>query len=253
MVNLRALQRDFLESYRGDSSFENHIRMNGPSPRNRLSIHHNTIRVGLKKALAITYPLTWELIGEDCANGAAYAFLREQSHLPKTGNLDEWGAAFPDFLEQFPPTQSLAYLSDFARLEWLKHVAYSAKDQTPLSVHAFKDMDPENYAKLRLKLHPSAYLFSSSHPLDQVLGVVNGDVESIELESRKSYALVIRPLQSVHIHWLSEVEFAFFSFLKKGESLIEAIEKIDGKQFQFHETLSFSLQNGLFSEYAFTS
>ncbi|OJW53380.1 MAG: hypothetical protein BGO67_01360 [Alphaproteobacteria bacterium 41-28] len=253
MVNLQVLQKDFLESYKGDSSFENYIQMNGPSPQNRLSIHHNTIRVGLKKALAITYPLTWELIGEDCANGAAYAFLREEPHLPKTGNLDEWGAAFPDFLEQFPPTQSLAYLPDFARLEWLKHMAYSAEDQIPLSAHDFKDMDAENYAKLLLKLHPSAHFFSSSFPLDQILAVVNGDVESIELESRKSYALAIRPFQTVHIHWLSEIDFAFFSYLQKGDSLIEAIEGIDEKKFHLHETLSFSLQNGLFSEYAFTS
>lgn len=253
MVDLRVLQKDFLESYRDDSSFENYIHLKGPSPRNRLSIYHNTIRAGLRKALEITYPLTWELIGEDCANGAAYAFIREHSHLPQTGILDDWGAAFPDFLGQFPPTQNLAYLPDFARLEWFKHLSSSAEDQISLSAHDFKDVKPKSYGKLILKFHPSAHLFSSSYPLDQVLAVVKGEVESIELESRKSYALVIRPIHFVHIHWLSEVDFSFFSYLQKGDSLIDALEKMDQKEFHFHETLSFSLQNGLFSKYAFTS
>jgi hypothetical protein len=253
MVNLGVLQKDFLEGYRGDSSFENYIHLKGPSPRNRLSIYHNTIRAGLRKALEFTYPLTWELIGEDCANGAAYAFIREYSHLPQTGILDDWEAAFPDFLGQFSPTQSLAYLPDFARLEWLKHVSSSAEDQVSLSAHDFKDMNAESYGKLILKLHPSVHFLSSSYPLDQILAVVKGEVVSVELESRKSYVLLIRPTHFVHIHWLSEVDFSFFSYLQKGDSLIDALEKMDQKEFHFQETLSFSLQNGLFSEYAFTS
>ena len=70
---------------------------------------------------------------------------------------------------------------------------------------------------------------------------------------KKVNALIIRPSQSVNVHWLSNVDFVFFSFIHRGYSLLDAIEKTGEEKFQFHETLSFSLQNGLFSEYAFIS
>ncbi len=253
MFDFLSLQKDFLESFRGGASFESYIKVKGPSPENRFAVYHTNITESLRKGLAIIYPLTWELIGENCANGAAYTFIREGTSFPTTGNLNDWGETFPDFLERFPPTQTLAYLPDFARMEWLKHLSYGAPDVSSLNGYDFKDMDSEGYAKLLLKLHPSAHLFSSSYPLDQVLAVVKGDVESIELENRKSNALIIRPAQFVYIHWLSDSDFAFFSYLHRGDSLMDAIEKSDEKVFQFHETLSFSLRNGLFSEYAFLS
>ena len=253
MDNLLSLQNNFLESFQGIGSFENHIKINGVSPKNRLSIYKNNITQALLKALALTYPLTWKLIGEDCANGAAYAFVQEGTFLPRMGNLDEWGADFPHFLEQFLPTQNLAYLPDFVKLEWLKHRAYCAENVSSLNALDFKDMDPENYVNLVLKLHPSVQLLSSPYSLDQVMAVVEGEVDSIKLENQKSNALIIRPNKSVNIHWVSENYYTFFSFISDGAPLMKVLEKIPEAQSQFHDILSFSLQNGLFSEYVFTS
>jgi hypothetical protein len=252
MSNLQTLQEDFFKAYHGhDSSFERHIKVNGPSPQNRFAVYKGNIQYACQKALALLYPLTWALLGEECANGAAYRFHKQS--LPMTGNLDDWGAGFSDFLEHFPPTQDLVYLPDFARLEWLKHQAYRAEDQASLSAHDFKTVTPEDYGQLVLQFHPSAYLFSSAHPLDQIMAVLEGKAESVELETRGSHALIIRPSQSVHLHWLTEEDFAFFSLINQGYSLLEALEKMGTANFQFHETLSFSLQNGLFSEYTFKS
>jgi len=249
MDNLFSLQRSFLESFQGIDAFENRIKIKGPSPQNRLSVYHNNINQALRKALSLIYPLTWKLIGELCANGATYAFIRKKESLPATATLEEWGAHFPDFLEDFPPTQSLSYLSDFARMEWFKHMAYCAEDTPPLTAAHFKNMASEDYAQLLLTLHPTLNLFSSSYPLDQILEVVEGKVESIELENRSSHALIVRPYKTVEIHWISEDYFAFFSDLQKGTPLIKAVEKIVNPQVQFHEILSFSLQNGVFSDY----
>jgi hypothetical protein len=251
MSNLFALQKEFLDYFLNPSSSLKSIKINGVKPHDRLSIYHTNITQALRKALFLTYPLTWKLLGEECANGAAYAFIREGTSLPVVGNLEEWGSGFPTFLETFSSTQSLSYLPDFARFEWLKHVTYGAKDATPLNPLDFKDMDPESYGKLILELHPSAQLFSSCFPLDQILSVVEGTVDFAQLENRKSHALIIRPLQSVNIHWLSEAYFAFFTLLKKGYSLMETLEKLDDKEVQLYEILSFSLKNRLFSAYNF--
>src|SRR5207249_4015376 len=115
------------------------------------------------------------------------------------------------------------------------------------------NMDPKSYAHLILKFHPSAHLFSSAHPLDQIMAVVEGEIEFLELENKTANALIIRAYEEVKVYWISDSYFAFFSFIHQGHTLIEALEKIHEKEFQFHEILSFSLQNGLFSNYAFTS
>ena len=253
MVSLLSLQKKFLESYQGRSSFASYLKGEGPSSKHRLEIYHHNITFALRKALAISYPLTWKLIGEECANGAAYAFIQTGMFFPVAGTLDKWGSAFPDFLDQFSPTQSLAYLSDFARLEWCQHVAYSIEDKRPLTAHDFKDMAPESYAKLCLKLHPTVQLFSSAYPLDQVMAVVKGEVDTVELENRKVNALIIRPFQSVDIHWLSEAEFTFVRFIHQGYPLIKILEKMGNAAIQLHEILSFCLQKGLFLEYNFIS
>lgn len=249
MSNLFELQKDFLHYFKDSSVLLKMIKTDGVTSHNRLNVYHNNITQALRKALFLIYPLTWRLIGEECANGAAYAFIREGISLPTIGNLDDWGDGFPTFLEQFPPTQSLPYLPDFARFEWLKHVAYGAKDATPLTPLDFKDMDPACYRELILKIHPSAQLFSSLFPLDQVLSVVEGIVDSVQLENRKSHVLIIRPFQSVNVHWLSEIHFLFFTFLHEGFSLMETLEKLDHEDIQLYDILSFSLKNGLFSTY----
>lgn len=251
MDNLFSLQRSFLESYQGRGSFEKAIKDKGSSPQNRLSISHNNINQALRKSLSFIYPLTWKLVGEPCANGAAYAFIRMDDSLPTTGNLEEWGAQFPDFLETFPPTQSLAYLPDFARMEWIKHKTYYEEGAPSLTASDFKNMAPERYAHLTLKLHPTLHLFSSPYPLDQILEVLEGKVESIELESRDSHALILRTSETTDIHWISEEYFTFFSHLQEGYSLLKVIEESEKARVQFHEILSFSLQNRVFSEYAF--
>jgi hypothetical protein len=249
MDNLFSLQRSFLESFQGIDAFKNQIKIKGPSPQNRLSVYHNNINQALRKSLSLIYPLTWKLVGELCANGAAYAFIRKKESLPTTTTLEEWGAHFPDFLESFPHTQSLLYLPDFAKMEWLKHMAYCAENTPSLTATHFKNVAPEDYARLSLKLHPTLHLISSSYPLDQILDVVEEKVASIELEDRSSHALIVRPYKTVEIHWIPEHYFTFFSDIQKGTPLLKAVEKIPNPQVQFHEILSFSLQNGVFSDY----
>ncbi len=251
MADLFSLQKDFLASYEGKASFEEFLRVNGTSPQNRLAVYYGNMNVSLRKILESVYPLIWKLIGEDCAREAAQAFISEKKALPTEGSLIEWGGAFPDFLERSPLAQSLPYLPDFSRLEWSHHLAACAEDKVPLTAHDFTSMNPERYAQLVLKLHPSAYLLSSAYPLDQVMSVIKGEVDSIELENRQTRALIIRPSQTVTIHWLTEAQFSFLSGVQRGYPLLQVLEEMGGEDIQLYEILSFSLKNGLFSEVAF--
>ncbi len=250
MSNLLILQKNFLESFEGTPSFEKHIKIKGVSVKSRLSVYYSSIIQTLLRTLTLTYPLTWKLIGEDCADGAAYAFISKISSLPRSGNLDEWGASFPNFLEEYPPTQPLKYLPDFARFEWLKHKAYGAEESSPLTISALQEIDPKYLGNIIFKLHPSAQLFSSPFPLDEIMAVVTGAIESVTLENRRANVLIIRPDKAINIHWISESYFSFFSMIWKGTPLIKILENIYEDEFSFDKFLSFSLRNGVFSDYA---
>ena len=110
--------------------------------------------------------------------------FKAQTLFPQTSILDEWGANFPAFLESFPPTKSLGYLPDFARLEWKKHEAYCAEDSDSLKGSDFNEISPDRNGSLLLTLHPSARLLSSPFPLDQVLNVATGQLDTATLEKR---------------------------------------------------------------------
>ena len=72
-----------------------------------------------------------------------------------SGDLNELGAHLADFLPAFPPAQSLPYLPDVARLEWLAHQAHYAADHAPLDVTALAGSREDDYARLALTLHPA--------------------------------------------------------------------------------------------------
>lgn len=249
MVDLLTLQKAFLKTYEGKRSFKDFVKINSVSPENRFSVYKGNVEGAFRKALEGTYPLTWKLIGQNCADGAAYAFIRTQKSYPQEGTLLNWGRDFTEFLKTFEATRTLSYLSDFARLEYLIGESLCAEEKTPLIAGDLKDIPPHHYERLVFITRPSLFLLSSPYPLDQVLEVVEGKVPSVALENRSSYALIIKQEGQVNIHWLSEAEFTFFSYVLKGIPLGEILEKMGERKFNFQEIFSFSLKNEVFSEY----
>ncbi|MBL8677424.1 MAG: putative DNA-binding domain-containing protein, partial [Alphaproteobacteria bacterium] len=172
MVDLLTLQKAFLKTYEGTRSFKDFVKINSVSPENRFSVYKGNVEGAFRKALEGTYPLTWKLIGQNCADGAAYAFIRAQKFYPQEGMLLNWGRDFPEFLKTFEATRILSYLADFAKLEYFTGESLGAEEKTPLAVEDVKKIPSHHYERLAFIVHPSLFLFSSPHPLDQVLEVV---------------------------------------------------------------------------------
>lgn len=251
MVDLLTLQKAFLEAYEGKRAFKDFVKINTISPENRFSVYKRNVEGAFRKALEGTYPLTWKLIGQKCADGAAYAFIRAQKSYPQKGTLLNWGRDFPEFLKTFEATKALSYLADFAKLEYLTGESLCAEEKAPLIAQNLKKIPPHHYERLVFIVHPSLFLLDSPHPLDQILEVVEERESSVALENRGSYALITRQDGQLNIHWLSKAEFTFFSYVSKGISLGEILEKMGEGKLDFQEILSFSLKNGVFSEYTF--
>ncbi len=248
MSSLIKQQQDFLKSYRGEKGFESVIKLKGLSPERRLAIYHDSVQGSLAKALSVIYPLTWKLIGKNCADAAAHQFIDQEMILPSQNSYDEWTKEFAGFLENYPPTQKLMYLPDFVRMESLIYQAYKAEDKIVLQGTHFAALDPVQFDKLVLEFHPAVHLFSSEHSLDQVLDVVRADKEAVTLKTKTVYGIITRPSTIVDVVWTSKENYNFLSLMSQGSTLIECLEKVESPDFDFEDFLRFSIQKGLFSE-----
>jgi hypothetical protein len=139
------------------------VAWNRSDPVRRLAVYRNNVMVSLVDALAQTFPVTQQLVGEQFFRAMAQMFVRE--HPPRTRVLSYYGDALPGFIAQFPPAASLPYLADVARLEMLRLQALHAADATPMDAQAITGLlqDAEHLQAVRWHLAPCMRLLRSPH------------------------------------------------------------------------------------------
>ena len=165
MPSLPELQRQFAAAMFGaDSSLADWVTPRGLEPQARIQIYRNVIRNNLTAALGTAYPAIQKLVGEEFFDAAAARYIRDYPSC--SGNLQDYGAAFPDFLAAMHEAIDLPYLADVARLEWARQESYLAADAAALSQAEMSEAlrQPES-STLRFRLHPSLRLVNSSHPI----------------------------------------------------------------------------------------
>lgn len=127
----------------------------------RLRVYRHAIASTLHAALRDTYPAVLALVGE-----AFFEELAERYRLqwPSAGgNLQQFGASLADFIEQMPSLQTLPYLPDVARLEWLRQVAALAADRPVVDAAVLAHWATCEPADVRMALHPSVQLLAGAH------------------------------------------------------------------------------------------
>ena len=135
----------------------------GLAPDARLRIYRHAIAGTLQAALRDSYPVVLALVGE-----AFFDKLAEHYRLqhPSTGgNLQHFGAALATCIEAMPSLQSLPYLPDIARLEWLRQAAALAGDGPAAEATALSHWAACEPADVRMDLHPSMQYLSSAYPV----------------------------------------------------------------------------------------
>lgn len=126
----------------------------------RFDVYRNNVLSSLVQAMRDGFPVIQRLVGEDFFAALASAFVR--AHPPASPMLFTYGTDFPDFLERFPPVETLPYLADVARLELALRRAYHAADTTPI--------DPQRLSHpqidaARVTLAPSVSVLTSPYPI----------------------------------------------------------------------------------------
>jgi uncharacterized protein len=192
-------------------------------PADRLDIYRNTFISGATRALRLSFPAVHRLVGDEFFEGAAFAFIAQ--HPPRAACLDDYGAAFPQFLQDFPPAAPLDYLSDVARLEWAVSRALHAPDPASLDLARLQALRPEDQARVCFVPHPALALLCAGYPADAIWrGVLDGDdavLAAIDLTSGPVSLLVERRAAGIEVSRVDPAAWRFAASLCEGRPLAD--------------------------------
>lgn len=224
---------------------------NGSDPGRRFDVHRNNVLASLTAALAASFPVVRELVGERFFQAMAAGFVR---HSPLASPvLAEYGAEFPGFIAGFPPAAELRYLADMARLERLRLEAYHAADAPVLAADelAARLADPEALPGLRFEPHPACRLLRSDYAVFSLWAAHQADRTAIDLAgidpAMPEDVLIVRPDIEVRTVLLPPGASGCFAALLEGRPLGEAAlaGSVQDARFDLGGTLALMLREGL--------
>ena len=187
---------------------------NGADPAARFAVHRNNAVSSLVEALADTFPVTRQLVGEAFFGAMARLFVLDAP--PRSPLLGQYGDGFPAFVERFEPAQGLPYLADVARLEFLRVRAFHAADAAVLSADdiARHLLDPQALPGSLVAFHPSAAVLTSRYAIVALWAAHQGVGDIAEVDpSRPQSALVLRQQDDAAVIAIERGSALFFQRL----------------------------------------
>jgi len=185
----------------------------------RLAIYRANAAASAAKALTAAYPVLLQVVGKEFFGGLARSYLRAR---PSTcGNLYDYGGEFADFLAKFPHAQSLPYLPDLARLEWLVHRAYGAADAKPWDPSGLMAVSPQLQGEIRFEFAAGTAVMNSAYPIAHIWAIHQPEHEGefVVDWSIAERALVARAGLRVTVTALGVGNAAFFIAALEGGTL----------------------------------
>ena len=132
----------------------------------RVAIYRANMVAAADKALSAAYPVIRQVVGDEFFHGLAREYQRGT---PSTsGDLNEFGAEFAEFLAGFEHARTLPYLPDLARVEWAAHRAYGAADAPDWDASTLGAVDPERQADIRFQWSPGLAIVASGFPVVRI-------------------------------------------------------------------------------------
>jgi len=224
-----------------------HLCVPNSTPERRLSIYRNNTLSNLNGAMRQVYPIVDKLVGAAFFDQAVRQFILECPS--SSGDLNDYGDHFAEFLAAYQPAAELSYLPDVARLEWALEKAYYAADHGPLELSRLGMIPPERYNDLRLTLHPSIGLIQSDYPLQEIWRVHQSDYQgdgTVDLHAGTVWLLITRRELECLIEPITQAEYIFLRCLHEGNSFIGAVTAAlaNDESFPLQERLALRVTQG---------
>lgn len=198
---------------------------NGADPASRFAVYRNNVQSSLINALADSYPVVMQLVGEEFFRAMAANFV--QSQPPRSPLMSRYGEDFADFIAGFEPASSVPYLADVARLEHLRTCAYHAADADPVRPEQITAAlsAPQALSELRFELHPSLHLLDCAYAVVAIWAAHQQEATLAGIDlTREQHALVLRNGLEVEVFALEPGASTFIRHLIEGQPLLAAAE-----------------------------
>jgi hypothetical protein len=202
-----------------------------------LAVYRNNWRESMRKALLTDYPVIAQLVGDKCFRGLANNYaLRYPS---SSGDLQDFGTHFIDFLMQQYGASPHAYLSDVAALERALVRSQLAANVDSLTIDALGVIEPAAYSDLRFAPHPSASLISSCYPVFDIWQAHQAQVVGdLDLARGPQAVLVHRTGFDVSVVHLQPSVHTFFRSILNSVPLGVAMELAMAREDEFNAPLA---------------
>ena len=189
----------------------------------RFGVYRNNVVAGLVDALAQRFPVVCRLVGDEFFRAMARVYATARP--PTSPLMMLYGETFREFIDAFAPAAALPYLGDVARLELARGRAYHAADAVPAGTQIFTSLPAGQLGDMRMRLHPSASIVASAHPIVSIWEVNNGPDHAVPIAPwAAEAALVARPSTNVEVRRLPPGAAAFLSCLSHHGAIAEAVE-----------------------------
>lgn len=248
-IPLLNIQQDFFDHLYDDKKLQIIDSLAGYSKLEalaRLNIYRNNVFGNFSSVLSSIFNVTKKIIGDK----KFFAFAEEyiKSYYSNSGNLDEYGEFFPQFLNKILSKHKLNYLSDLATLELAHYKTFFAKKiKNEFSIKKFKKISPDNYSNLSFTLHPSCVLFSSKFSIYSIW-----KKQKKSVSKKAEFVMVANSLQPL-VMQLSEIEFLFLIEIGEGKKLYQIYQKIckkTKKEFDIGKILNHFIENSIIIDFS---
>ena len=213
----------------------------------RCAVYRNNVHHSLVQALADSFPVVQQLVGEDFFTLMAKEYLYLSP--PQSPVLLEFGAQFPEFVRRLEAAESLAYLADVASLELLWQQAYHGADAPSVDGQYFADIPAESLYESSPVCHPTLQLIHSEYSIGSIWQAHQDQQtnEQLNIEGPE-WLIVVRPEYEVHVYFMDEPGYRFIERLAQGERLGAVITELSESfpEWDIGQTMAFAIQNGFF-------
>ena len=232
MTKLAELQANFIKDCLSDTLTVNKglmakdIDTHAISAQGLMGIYQNSAIANITNSLSLSYPVIEKLVGKYFFRACCKEYI--YTHWPTSGNMDDYGEAFPQFLAALAQVEQLIYLEDVAKLEWLFHQSSLAKDSINFDWATLAKIAPSDAMNLSFLLAPSVALIKSALPIGKIwlMNQVNAPQSaelSLDVENEVFMVLFRQELKTEMIA-ITPCEFSLLQSFSKQHIFEVAIE-----------------------------
>ena len=225
---LKDLQNTFKSHLmRGDTAIAEHIVSTpGLAKDVRLAIYGNAYYARLAEALQQDYEAIHVLLGDDEFDLLCKHYIDD--YPSRFTSLRWFGQYMNKFLANSAPYNEHSYLEEMANFEWCFIEAFDASDANIVTIAEVAQLAPEQWAELKIGLHPSVQLFQYSWNILPVWKAATNDEDIpplVQLE-HPQYCLLWRKKLSTQYRTLEFDEAEFMEGVRAGENFSQLCERL---------------------------